>query len=121
MFDPPGKPPPAKLGFDAAVEFLPHGRQATRVTKAAQIANPKFESAVWDYLSAAHNAVARPLPRYRLFRSAMPRWGNTPQLQNLRQVFLDMRPEKSAAVAPRRFRADPGPLRSTCGIESGFG
>jgi lipopolysaccharide biosynthesis protein len=48
---------------------------------------------VWDYISAAQLAIARPLPDFALFRGVMAGWDNTPRLQDNGHVFVNSHPE----------------------------
>ncbi len=89
----PGMPAPAAWGFDAAVEFPPHGLEVVEVTQQMQIVNPRFAGAVWDYVSAAKSALAKPTASYRLFRGVMAGWDNTPRLQNNGHAFVNAHPE----------------------------
>jgi len=89
----PGMPDPRAMGFDAAVEFPPHGVRAQTVTAEIERLNPAYQGEVWDYISAAQNAIARPLPDYPLFRGVMTGWDNTPRLPNNAQVFVNSHPD----------------------------
>jgi len=89
----PGMPPPADWGFDAAVEFPPHGVEAQVLTSQVEKTNPAFEGEVWDYISAARHALARPLPSYTFLRGVMVAWDNTPRLQNNGHVFVNSHPQ----------------------------
>lgn len=93
MVEHPGSGTPDEMGFDAAVEFPPHGLLAQQLTDSVQRTNPKFVGDVWDYISAARNAIARSLPPYRLFRGVMPGWDNTPRLQNQGQIWVNSHPD----------------------------
>lgn len=89
----PQMPPPGELGFDAGVEFPPHSTEVNTLTDQVEKLNPKFTGDVWDYISAAQYAIARPLPPFPLFRGVMAGWDNTPRLQNIGQVFVNAHPE----------------------------
>ncbi len=89
----PGMPDPREMGFDAAVEFPPHGTRAQTVTAQIERINPAYQGDVWDYISAAQNAIARPTPPYPLFRGVMTGWDNTPRLQNNAQIFVNSHPD----------------------------
>ena len=89
----PGMPDPREMGFDAAVEFPPHGIRAQTVTAQIERINPAYQGDVWDYISAAQNAIARPAPPYPLFRGVMTGWDNTPRLQNNAQIFVNSHPD----------------------------
>ncbi len=53
----PGSATPDDWGFDAAVEFPPHGLRAETLTDQVRKTNPAFAGTVWDYVSAAQNAL----------------------------------------------------------------
>ena len=86
-------PNPIEMGFDAAVEFPPHGLRARRANDQIDRTNPAYQGDVWDYISAAQNAIARPPEAYPLFRGVMTGWDNTPRLQNNGQIFVNAHPE----------------------------
>ena len=60
-----GMPKPGDWGFDAAVEFPPHSMEADVLTEHVDKLNPDFVGDVWDYISAARFAIARPVPDFR--------------------------------------------------------
>jgi lipopolysaccharide biosynthesis protein len=106
----PGSPAPDALGFDAAVEFPPHGLNVVPLTDQVETTNPSFEGDVWDYISAAKDSLQRTLPPYRLFRGVMAGWDNTPRLQNNGQIFVNSHPANYgrwlAAIVGQARRAD---------------
>ncbi|MCX8509913.1 MAG: glycoside hydrolase family 99-like domain-containing protein, partial [Rhodobacteraceae bacterium] len=73
---------PTHFGFDAAVEFPPHNTVAGSVVDKLDITNRDFTGAVYDYVDAVDNAITKPEPDYKLFRSAMLSWDNTARKQN---------------------------------------
>ena len=107
----PQMPPPGELGFDAGVEFPPHSTEVNTLTDQVEKLNPKFTGDVWDYISAAQYAIARPLPPFPLFRGVMAGWDNTPRLQDIGQVFVNAHPENYrrwlAAVVAQTRNARP--------------
>jgi lipopolysaccharide biosynthesis protein len=88
----PGSPDPHAYGFDAAVEFPPHGLHVRTLTDAVEKTNPAFAGEVWDYVSAAQGALGR-APSPHTFRGVMVGWDNTPRLQNNGQIFVNSHPE----------------------------
>jgi lipopolysaccharide biosynthesis protein len=105
-------PPPGDWGFDAAVEFPPHSIKINTLTQYIDKLNPKFVGEVWDYVSAAQYAVARPLPTFPFFRGVMAGWDNTPRLQNNGQVFVNAHPQNyrrwlAAMIAQTRETKPP--------------
>jgi len=78
---------PRDQGFDAAVEFPPHGG-------AVPVAAPKgFDTAAggrfFDYARTAARFAARRLPAYPLFRTVMPSWDNSPRRGARGFIFRD--------------------------------
>jgi lipopolysaccharide biosynthesis protein len=88
-----GMPRPDEWGFDAAVEFPPHSMEADILTEHVDKLNPDFTGDVWDYISTARYAIARPVPDFPFFRGVMVGWDNTPRLQNSGQIFVNSHPE----------------------------
>jgi lipopolysaccharide biosynthesis protein len=106
----PGSASPAAYGFDAAIEFPPHGLHARTLTAELQKTNPDFAGEVWDYVSAAQNALAR-APSPTTLRGVMVGWDNTPRLQNNGQIFVNSHPDNYrrwlAAVVGETRRTRP--------------
>ena len=111
----PGSASPDEWGFDAAVEFPPHGVEAMTLTDRVDKINRAFAGEVWDYISAARNALERAMPAYRLFRGVMTGWDNTPRLQNNGQIFVNAHPDNYArwlaAVIDQTRRTRPAEER----------
>jgi lipopolysaccharide biosynthesis protein len=108
----PGLPTPDALGFDAAVEFPPHGLDVVPLTDQVEKINPAFCGEVWDYISAAKNSLQRAAPSYTYFRGVMVGWDNTPRLQDNGQIFVNSHPANygrwlSAIVEQARRRREP--------------
>ena len=80
-------------GFDAGVEFPPHTIEAHTLTQDVEMLNPSFAGDVWDYVSAAQYAIARPLPDFMYFRGVMVGWDNTARVRNLGQTFVNVHPD----------------------------
>jgi lipopolysaccharide biosynthesis protein len=109
----PQMAPPGELGFDAGVEFPPHSTEVNTLTEHVEKLNPKFTGDVWDYISAARYAIARPPPPFPLFRGVMVGWDNTPRLQDMGQAFVNAHPENyrrwlSAVIAQTRSSRPEG-------------
>lgn len=71
---------PTKSGFDAIVEFPPHGVEIgckdeyqTMVTSSL----PSFKGYVYDYVDAANSMMNRQWPEFKLFKTVMLGWDNT--------------------------------------------
>jgi lipopolysaccharide biosynthesis protein len=108
----PGLPSPEALGFDAAVEFPPHGLSVISLTDQIDRINPAFSGEVWDYVSAAQDSLRRTSPSHRVFRGVMVGWDNTPRLQNNGQIFVNTHPANygrwlSAIVEQTRRTREP--------------
>jgi hypothetical protein len=84
-----GEVDPRTWGFDAAVEFPPHGYAVA----APSPRGARFEGRFFDYPKSAARFSARPLPSYPLFRTAMPSWDNSPRRGRRAHVFVNGTPE----------------------------
>ncbi|PWB62398.1 MAG: hypothetical protein C3F14_09970 [Deltaproteobacteria bacterium] len=82
---------PADIGFDASVEFPPHGTSIP-TPPPGRLLNPAFDGVVSDYREIARHYATKPLPGFRRFRCAMPRWDNTPRQQDRPYVFANASP-----------------------------
>jgi hypothetical protein len=71
---------PRPLGFDAAVEFPPHGENLPANACAVEGVEPGFGGEIVDYRAVAGRRLALPPPPFRLYRTAMAGWDNTPRL-----------------------------------------
>lgn len=80
---------PRPWGFDAAVEFPPHGLAAPM---ARPIGSP-YKSRFFDYTRSAERFMARPVPHYPLLRTVMPSWDNSPRRRERAHIFLKGSPE----------------------------
>lgn len=81
---------PAVFGFDASVEFPPHGMDFPMDEPA--VLNPDYNGKVHDYREAVLKYIQLEIPSHVRFRSVMPSWDNTPRRQNSPQVFEHARP-----------------------------
>ncbi|MDY6983723.1 MAG: glycoside hydrolase family 99-like domain-containing protein, partial [Pseudomonadota bacterium] len=88
---------PRPVGFDAAVEFPPHGTDIhNRNSNAAYLGsmlNDNFAGHIVDMRVPADMAMQRETPPYALFRGVMPRWDNTARRQNNSLIFVNSTPE----------------------------
>jgi lipopolysaccharide biosynthesis protein len=108
-----GTPSPVDLGFDAAVEFPPHGIEFGEISPPVEFYTPNLSVKVWDYVYGAKMAIARPLPDFRLFRGVMTGWDNTPRLPANGNVFVNTHPANyqrwlTSVVAQTVQRNPPG-------------
>jgi Glycosyltransferase WbsX/Methyltransferase domain len=78
---------PRPFGFDAAVEFPPHGENLPENECAIEGADPGFGGTVVDFRAVARRRLALPPPPFRLYRTAMAGWDNTPRLGRRATVF----------------------------------
>ena len=83
---------PTVLGFDAAVEFPPHGFSAADLADSPPACHPLFNGSVYDYEKFARRAVAQPPCEFTRFRTVMPSWDNTARRKNSGNVFVGSSP-----------------------------
>ena len=76
---------PVVFGFDASVEYPPHGMSSPIKTPA--ILNPDFQGSVHDYRELVLKYLQREVPNYVRFRTVMPSWDNTPRRQDNPHIF----------------------------------
>ncbi len=108
LIEHPGSLRPEAYGFEAAIEFPPHGLRARTLTAEVEPTNPAFAGEVWDYVSAAQVALTRAVSP-STFRGVMAGWDNTPRRQNDGHIFVNSHPENyrrwlAAIVAQTRTR-----------------
>ena len=72
-----GSPDPEKYGFDAAVDFPPHGCVASEITRAVPNVTPDFAGRIFSYLDMVRDALTQPRGSYPNFRGVLPSWDNT--------------------------------------------
>jgi hypothetical protein len=78
---------PRPLGFDAAVEFPPHGENLPANSCAVEGIEPGFGGQIVDYRAVASRRLALPPPPFRLYRTAMAGWDNTARLGKRATIF----------------------------------
>ena len=91
---------PTPYGFDAAVEFPPHGTDMAWNCNAryrGQFLNPSFAGHIVDIRRVIEVSRRRELPSYRLFRGVMPAWDNTARRQDTGLIFVESSPERYEA------------------------
>ena len=84
---------PRAFGFDAAVEFAPHGMGVVADTPKGSV-NPEFRGTIFDYVATSENYMRRETPPYPLFRGVMPSWDNTARRQSDGHVFIRSDPKR---------------------------
>jgi GT2 family glycosyltransferase len=88
---------PSQYGFDASVEFPPHGMHAPMSPPGA-ILNPEFTGVIHDYREIILDCLQKEIPGYVRFRSVVPSWDNTPRRQNDPVMFENTSPEAYQAL-----------------------
>lgn len=91
---------PTPYGFDAAVEFPPHGTDMAWNCNAryrGELLNPRFTGNIVDIRRVIEVASRRELPSYPLFRGVMPAWDNTARRQDTGLIFVESSPERYEA------------------------
>ncbi len=80
---------PAPWGFDAAVEFPPHGWLGAEnlMDPQPRLTNPEFKGYIYDYDKCVDWALAKSIPDYRWYRGAFPGWDNTARRQHTPHIF----------------------------------
>jgi len=78
---------PQPYGFDAAVEFPPHGVLAPCINESLSIFNPNHKGFIYDYRYMVDFARQRTTPKYKLFRTVMPSWDNEARRPGQGNVF----------------------------------
>ena len=80
---------PLPFGFDAAVEFPPHGaRELQPITSSIEVLNPSFAGHIFSFDAFAdlYKRVCRP-PAYPLFRTVCPSWDNSARVLERGRVY----------------------------------
>ncbi len=83
---------PRQVGFDAAVEFPPHGIVIPEITKQVEILNPNYAGKVYNYQHVVGYMMQKSVPDYPLFRTVMTAWDNTARRQNNAHIFVNSSP-----------------------------
>lgn len=68
---------PTILGFDAGVEFPPHGTTLKNVSRKVRFLNPSFSGAVYDYAELVLQSLSFSRSNCTVFRTVVPGWDNT--------------------------------------------
>src|SRR5262249_37994811 len=82
---------PTELGFDAAVEFAPHGMSAP-IDPPGKILNSSYDGKIHDYQRIVLEFLELSLPGHTRFRTVMPSWDNTPRRQDAPVMFENCSP-----------------------------
>jgi GT2 family glycosyltransferase len=102
---------PSSMGFDASIEFPPHGMGFT-IAPPGEIVNPEFKGTVYDYVQIVKNYLNLSAPGHVRFRCVMPGWDNTARRQNDPVIF-----EKSTPGAYQAWLE--AVIESTCQFNFG--
>ncbi len=84
---------PTCHGFDALVEFPPHGVRTPAVNERVELVNPRFRGTIVDYRQYVLDALERPAPGCRWHRTVMPGWDNAARRQDDALTFIHATPE----------------------------
>jgi GT2 family glycosyltransferase len=79
---------PRPWGFDAAVEFPPHGLPVPMAPPRG-MSRFRTKASFFDYPKSAERFMARPVPAYPLFRTALAAWDNSPRRRERAHIFLN--------------------------------
>jgi len=84
---------PTVYGFDAVVEFPPHGLRTVTMNEQLDLCDPEFRGTVVDYRQFVVDCVTTRDPSYTLHRTVMPGWDNTARRMHQALVFAHASPE----------------------------
>ncbi|MCF8000185.1 MAG: glycoside hydrolase family 99-like domain-containing protein, partial [Methylovulum sp.] len=85
---------PEKDGFDATVQFPPHGvRVATSVNSLVDDLPEDYNGVLYDYQEVVFNELNREIPAYKRFRGVMCSWDNTARKKKSGNIFVNATPE----------------------------
>ena len=91
----PGTTDPKLIGFDAIVEFPPHGLpNLSQIQNQLKIVNHDFSGAIYDYFHAAAGMMQKIPPEYPIFKTVMTSWDNTARMQNNPLIFHNCTPSR---------------------------
>ena len=93
---------PADLGFDAAVEFPPHGR-AVPVRGEVEVIKPGWDGYRFDYPETVAAFVGRASVPYTRYPAVFPDWDNTPRQPLMGTDFEGATPEAFRAYVEAKL------------------
>lgn len=85
---------PGRLGFDASVEFPPHGCSTAGLSDLLLGGRTLTPGAIYDYDQVVHASVHRADPQFKLFRGVMPGWDNTARKPGAPTIYFGATPDK---------------------------
>jgi lipopolysaccharide biosynthesis protein len=83
---------PSRYGFDAIVEFPPHGIRTAPITAEIEITNAAFKGAVYDYREFVQDLLNRREALNVRHPTVMPGWDNTARRPDLATIFVNASP-----------------------------
>lgn len=83
---------PLRFGFDAGVEFPPHGTVASEMTHKIKWSEP-YEGQAYSYSEVVTRELRKPEKPYKVFRTAMTSWDNTPRCGAKGRLYHGATPE----------------------------
>ena len=107
---------PAKIGFDVALEYPPHlpkelHKSLIRLDEHAIILNPDMQGAIYDYRQICELLLSVNVD-YKLIKTVMLGWDNTPRRQNFPTIFIYSSPyyyKKWLSALIKRAKETPYP------------
>jgi O-antigen biosynthesis protein len=84
--------PPTDFGFDASVEFPPHGFSVS-ADEPITVIRDDFFGTRYDYEATILGDARRPLPGYKRYPAVFPSWDNTPRQPQHGDSFVNATPE----------------------------
>ena len=84
---------PYKDGFDATIQFPPHGINAQEINSVINDIPEDYNGKIYDYEEVVFNELNRPMPNYKQFRGLMCSWDNTARKKKSGNIFLNASPE----------------------------
>lgn len=86
---------PNEIGFDAMVEFPPHNIVIPEIQSQVEtrMLNPNFRGKVFDYREASRFMEKMAPNKFKLFKTVMTSWDNTPRKPENGHVFINSNPE----------------------------
>ncbi|MEE2906874.1 MAG: glycoside hydrolase family 99-like domain-containing protein [Planctomycetota bacterium] len=85
---------PLQMGFDAAVEFPPHGMAVPDIQHTLKGLDTDFRGGVYEYDAIATLSTNRPRPHHPLHRGVMLGWDNTARRGHAATVYHGATPER---------------------------
>lgn len=105
---------PSDFGADFSVEFPPH-ELGFRYKNSKINLVKDFSGSIFDYEKAILKNINKDFPNFFRFKTAMPRWDNTPRMQNKAHIFANSSPGSYQAwleeITRRTFEQYSGDYR----------